>query len=145
MTPSVVLRLLAPTAMAAALLAPARAGASPLVTFSREGAFIIDGNGTLTIQQDGRATLRKLGRITFRLSRAQLKNLRAKVAAADLEKAQPSYGRILPDAGTDTIRAGGHVVKLEASHDDAPRAIKRLDGVLLNYFGKTTDPMRPGF
>ena len=113
-----------------ALLAPAPAAASTLVTDSRVGG--IAGESTsLVVHRDRHAerSSNRAGDHSWRLSKKRYRALRRALRAAHFATLEPRYGPefVVNDGFTETVRFRGHTVSVETGGDPPPRLEHALD------------------
>jgi hypothetical protein len=117
-------------ALLLALLAPAPAAASTLVTYSRVGG--IAGESTSLVVQRDRHAERMSNRgddRSWRLSRRRYRDLRDALRAAHFATLEPSYEPrfVVNDGITESVRFRGHTVSVSTGGDPPPRLERALD------------------
>jgi hypothetical protein len=110
-----------------ALLAPAPAAASTLVSYSRAGG--LAGESTSLVVQRDRDAERTSNRgedRSWRLSRDRYRDLRAALRAARFKTLAPSYDPryVVNDGITETVRIRRHTVSVSTG-GDPPRRLER--------------------
>ena len=113
-----------------ALLAPAPAAASTLVSYSRVGG--IAGESTSLVVKRDRHAQRTSNRgddRDWRLSKKRYRALRDALRAAHFATLAPSYAPpyVVNDGFTETVRFRGHTVSVSTGGDPPPRLERALD------------------